>query len=64
MSTHHIADRIADGAAALPITVTVAAMSIQTLNAYLQAGAFIVAMVSGICAAVYYVVQTIRNRQK
>jgi hypothetical protein len=39
-------------------------MSIETVNKYLQAGAFIVSMIAGLCAAVYYVVSVIRNRSK
>lgn len=31
--------------------------TVGELNEYLQAGAFIVAMVSGLCAAVYYLKQ-------
>lgn len=30
-------------------------ISMQNVNSFLQAGAFIVAMISGICAAMYYV---------
>lgn len=39
-------------------------MSIEQINEYLQAGAFIVSMIAGLCAAVYYVVSVIRNRPK
>jgi len=30
-------------------------ISIQTVNEYLQAGAFIVSMIAGLCAAFYYI---------
>lgn len=48
-------DRLADAgltaAGATPIALTF----IDELNKYLQAGSLIVAIVSGICAAVYYI---------
>lgn len=46
-------DRIADAAASIPAAATVG-LSILDVNPFLQAGAFIVAMISGICAARYY----------
>lgn len=33
----------------------VVGVSIETVNKYLQAGAFVVSMVAGLCAAFYYI---------
>lgn len=42
----------------------VVGMSIETVNKYLQAGAFVVSMIAGLCAAAYYVVMALKNREK
>lgn len=49
-------DTVRSGEALLGGTagIMVAGMTIGQLNEYLQAGAFIVAMISGLCAAFYY----------
>jgi hypothetical protein len=42
-------------------------LAIEEVSKYLQAGAFAVAMLSGLCASIYYSVQTyykIRNKGK
>lgn len=49
MNSDRIADIGAGSSVAIPVGFTVA-----QLNEYLQAGAFIVAMISGLCAAYYY----------
>ena len=41
-----------------------AGMTIGQINEYLQAGAFIVAMLAGLSAAVYHITATIRGRKK
>ena len=48
-----MSDRIADAAAGIP-AATAIGLTILDINPFLQAGAFIVAMISGICAARYY----------
>lgn len=48
-------DRAADTAAAASGAATIVGASIGQINQYLQAAAYIVAMVSGICAAYYYI---------
>lgn len=50
-----LTDRIADAGALTCTGGFVFGATIQSVNALLQAGAFIVAMISGICAAIYYV---------
>lgn len=47
-------DRAADVAAAGALIVPTG-VTIVDINNYLQAGAFIVAMISGACAAYYYI---------
>lgn len=50
-----VADRIADVAAGTAVgTTIVTSVTIMDVNAYLQAGAYIVSMVVGIFAALYY----------
>jgi hypothetical protein len=46
-------DRIADAAASSTVLLPTVSVIAQ-LNDYLQAGAFIVAIISGLCAARYY----------
>lgn len=69
MSTrHHIAeqtmDRIANAGAAasgaVPLVVSLADR-IDTINKFLQAGAFSVSMICGVCAAIYYIKKSNRN---
>lgn len=48
-----IADRSADAALAVSAVVP-AGITIVDVNNWLQAGAFIVSMIAGICAAIYY----------
>lgn len=43
------------------VSAVVAGMTIGQLNEYLQAGAFIVAMISGLCAAIYYIKKTLEQ---
>lgn len=50
-----IADRVANAATATCVGGTIFGVAIGTVNQYLQAGAFIVAMISGIAATFYYV---------
>jgi hypothetical protein len=50
----HMAERAAAVATALS-GVTYVGATIAEVNQYLQAGAFVVAMISGLCAAVYYI---------
>lgn len=50
-----IADRVANAAAATGVGSTLFGVAIGTVNEYLQAGAFIVAMISGIAATLYYI---------
>lgn len=49
------ADRVADSATAVSGGAILFGMTIAQINQYLQAGAFIVAIVSGSCAAWYYI---------
>jgi len=49
-----MAERAAAVATALS-GVTYVGATIADVNQYLQAGAFIVAMISGLCAALYYI---------
>lgn len=48
-------DRIADGATLLSGGCFTVGFTIGEINQYLQAGAFGVAIVSGLCAAYYYI---------
>lgn len=50
-----VGDRVADTAAATSGGAILFGMTIAQINQYLQAGAFIVAIVSGSCAAWYYI---------
>jgi hypothetical protein len=50
----HIADRAADVALATSAVVTVG-VTIADISAYLQAGGYAVSIISGLCAAVYYI---------
>lgn len=52
-----VAAGLSSGAALIGATV------IHEVNEYLQAGAFIVAMVSGTCAALYYITVWRKNRK-
>lgn len=56
-------DRIADIGTAAPAAVSIVSAlgGIAAVNEWLQAGAFIVAIVSGLCAAYYYI-QKSRDR--
>lgn len=51
---HQVADRVADAAGAAGVLVPAVA-TIAQVNEYLQAGAFVVGIVSGLCAAYYYI---------
>lgn len=53
MIPQHVQDRVVDVAAATPAAVAVG-MNIVQVNQYLQAAAYIVAILSGLCAAYYY----------
>jgi len=53
MIPQHIQDRVVDAAAVTPAVVAVS-FNIVQVNQYLQAGAYIVAILSGLCAAYYY----------
>ena len=55
MSVQHISDRIADTGAAVSAGCVAIGFSIGEVNQYLQAAAFIVAVISGSCAAYYYI---------
>lgn len=52
---HQIPERAADIAAATSGATALFGLTIGELNQYLQAGAFIVAIISGLCAAFYYI---------
>lgn len=47
-------DRSADAAGVVAATIPTIATIVE-VNQYLQAGAFIAAIISGLCAAVYYI---------
>lgn len=49
------AQRVAETYAIACGTSILAGIAIDDVNKYLQAGAFVVAMVSGACAAYYYI---------
>lgn len=51
---HQIADRVADAAGTAGVLIPAVA-TIAQVNDYLQAGAFVVGIISGLCAAYYYV---------
>lgn len=51
---NHLSDRVADAAGAASVLVPVG-ITIADVNQYLQAGAFVVSMIAGLCAAVYYI---------
>lgn len=55
MTSHLAHDRLADAGAALSAGCVAVGITIGEINQYLQAVAFIVAIVSGSCAAYYYV---------
>lgn len=48
-------EKIAGAAAGISGGSAVAGMTVGQFNEYLQAGAFIVAIISGLCASWYYV---------
>lgn len=50
-----LADRAADGAAVLSGGAFLFGLTIGELNQYLQAAAYCVAIISGLCAAYYYI---------
>lgn len=47
-------DRLANAATLVSGGATVFGVSVSTINEYLQMASFVVAIVSGACAAVYY----------
>lgn len=49
------ADKVAFGAHAACVGSGFAMIPISEINQWLQAGVFVVGMVSGICAAIYYI---------
>jgi hypothetical protein len=53
MDPQHVADRVA-GTATAGASVLTLGVSIATVNEYLQAGAFLVAIISGLAATLYY----------
>jgi hypothetical protein len=53
MDPQHVADRVAGTAAASASALTLG-VSIATVNEYLQAAAFLVAIISGLAATLYY----------
>ena len=62
MSPQVLHDRAADVAAATSGASFGVGMTIGQLNQYLQAAAFVVAIISGLCAARYYIKRS--NDQK
>lgn len=54
-------EKVAATAAVLSITGAVLGTATASVNDYLQAGAFIVAMISGLAATVYYIVKIFRK---
>lgn len=63
MIRHDIAERVADAGTGLSVGGTLGtllAVNIATVNLWLQAAAFLVAIISGLCASWYY----ISNRKK
>lgn len=63
MMRPEIADRVADAAVGVSVgstTATALVVNIATVNQWLQAVAFLVAIISGLCASWYY----ISNRKK
>jgi len=49
------ADKLADAATGVSAAALFGGMTIGQINQYLQAGAFVVSMIAGLCAAFYYV---------
>jgi len=55
MIQQHVQDRVADTAAATASGSLVFGMTIGQINQYLQAGAFLVSIITGIFAIRYYI---------
>lgn len=51
----NLQDRMADVGAVTSVSCATVGITIGQLNQYLQAGAFIVAIISGLCASYYYI---------
>lgn len=51
---NEIADKAANVATGVSVTGWVAGWTIGEINQWLQAGAFLVSMIAGLCAAYYY----------
>lgn len=66
MIREQMADRVADAATGLAVGGTVGAtvaVNITVINQWLQAGAFTVAIISGLCAAWYYLSNRKRSNE-
>lgn len=61
MIGQHIQDRVVDVAATAP-TVIAIGFNIVKVDQYLQAASYIVAIISGLCAAYYYLRKANSNK--